>query len=477
MPTVFSRNNSNIETDSTKSSNQRMHTSLYDDTSNETNSLTDNQLINSTILSITNNTNNNARRPHSVGPIPHAITIDSISEQSKSPLKSLNESDSLPINSTKKFESRKIDFHLSYILLYTQPYDSNRITFALNTIEILINLIPQQLIYKLLLTTNIQSSSINIHNHRLHELLLRHRYSIDGKNFYLTINNLINKQHQSYLYTLLNILLIYTRSYYPKTFDFRLNIHDIQENRKIHIKSLKLLKYICHNLSLICMENNHINIIIINYINNLFQKVSLQKIILHLFNTTINYKQRLIKNKTLTKIIYDYNIELLYHELIKQYLNELIQLLEEIILLEHILRYYQQRSDINSNRLRLTTNDYSNISLFEFNHHFDSDLITKNTTINSLRYVDNQPIVNQSLFLTSILQYLKHIDFIENHYRIINLVARILPHCSSSLKSISSLVIEQICRNLCFIVQIHHQKQQQQQGNRMKLKYVNFLVA
>ena len=119
MPTVFSRNNSRMESNnSTKGSNnniQRMYTSLHEETSNETDSLNDKQLTNSTILStIILNT----RRPHSVGPIPHAITIDGISDQSISPLKSLNESDSLPINnnSTKKFESidrsRKIDSHL-----------------------------------------------------------------------------------------------------------------------------------------------------------------------------------------------------------------------------------------------------------------------------------------------------------------------------------------------------------------------------
>ncbi|CAF4688746.1 unnamed protein product, partial [Rotaria magnacalcarata] len=47
MPTVFSRNNSGIECDSTKSSNNnllRMHTSLHEDASHETDSLADSQL-------------------------------------------------------------------------------------------------------------------------------------------------------------------------------------------------------------------------------------------------------------------------------------------------------------------------------------------------------------------------------------------------------------------------------------------------
>jgi hypothetical protein len=499
MPTVFSRNNSSLESNSTKSSNtniQRMHTSLYEETSNETDSLTDTQLTNSTI----NTNTNNPRRPHSVGPIPHAITLDGISDQPISPLKCLNESDNLPLNnnSTKKPESidrsRKIDFHLAYLLLYTQTYDYNRVTFALNIIESLIDLIPGQLIHTLLLTTNIQTSPINMHNNRLHELSLRHRRAIEGKNFYSSIENFLNNQHQSYLYTLLNILLIYTRSYYSKSFEHRLNMHDMQGNRKVHIRSLTLLKRICHDISTICMESTQINHVVINYITDLFQKLSFQKTVLHLFNNIIekiSFKQRANKSKTLTKTIYDFNIESLYDEMTRQYLRELVQLLEEIILLENILHYHQQRHDLNpnhsavqtfasniltsvtSNSIQLRTNDYSNLSLFHFRNHHDLDyinLITKNnqvnSTVNPLRYIDNQPIVNQSLFLSSILQYLKQIHFIENHRHIISLVVRILPHCGSSLKSISSLVIEQICRNLCFVVQTHNQ----QQGNKTKFK-------
>jgi hypothetical protein len=490
MPTVFSRNNSGLESNSSK----RMYASLHEETSTETDSLNEKQSTNSTIISTASN-NSNTRRPHSVGPIPHAVTVDGISEQSASPLQSLNESDSFPINnnSTKKTESidrsRKIDSHLAYLLLYTQPYDYHRITFALNILESLIDLIPQQLINTLIITSNIQSSSISTHNNRLHELYHRHRRSIEGKNFYSSIENPPNTP-QSYLYTFLNILLIYTRSYYSKSFEQRLNKQDMQGNRKVHIRCLTLLKRICHDLSYICMENNYANLQLINYLNELFQKLSFQKTILHLFNTIIEkiyQKQRLNKSKSLTKAIYDYNNESLYDELTRQYLRELVQLLEEIILLENIFHYYQQRHDnqtpiqtfasnilasVTSNNVPVKTNQYSNLSSFNFHNHPETDFINLtpknnqiNTTANPLRYIDNQPIVNQSLFLSSILQYLKQLDFIENHRHIISLVVRILPHCGASLKSISSLVIEQICRNLCFVVQTHNQ-----QMNKNKFK-------
>ncbi|CAF4007891.1 unnamed protein product, partial [Rotaria sp. Silwood1] len=70
-----------------------------------------------------------------------------------------------------------------------------------------------------------------------------------------------------------------------------------------------------------------------------------------------------------------------------------------------------------------------------------------------------QLTINQTIFLSTILQYLKQIHSIENHHYIINSVIRILPHCGSALKIISTRVIEQICRNLTFVVQYYDQQE------------------
>lgn len=293
-------------------------------------------------------------------------------------------SHSLPTNT---IINDSTDFQNDYILIYTQSYDFNRVDLSLNIIESLINLLSQQLLHTLLITSNIQSSSISIHNNQMHELFIKHRQVID-----LSSEN--NQEYRSYLYLLLNTLLLYTYSYYPKDLN-------IQENCKIHKHSLVLLTRICHDLSYICMDNS----MLINYVINLFKKISFQKIILCLFNRIIEKKNDLLKNKFI-----------LYEQLTKQYLKELIQLLEEIILIEHIIS------------------------------STDGNLI-------------NPLIVNQPIFLSTILQYLKQIHFIENHRHIISLVVRILPHCGSALKTISIRVIEQICRNLCFIVQYHHQQE------------------
>ncbi|CAF1108703.1 unnamed protein product [Rotaria sordida] len=160
-----------------------------------------------------------------------------------------------------------MDFQYAYILLYTQPYDHNRIILSLNIIDSLFDLIPQQLIQTLLITSNIQSLPISIHNKQMHELFLKHRRSIEGNNFDLSNKN--TQEYQSYLYLLLNILLIYTYSYHPKYFD-------IQKNRIIHIRSLILLTRICHDLSFICMDNTIqlSSFDAIDYIIDLIQRLS-----------------------------------------------------------------------------------------------------------------------------------------------------------------------------------------------------------
>src|SRR5205085_11534415 len=130
-----------------------------------------------------------------------------------------------------------------------------------------------------LITSNIQSSSISIYNTQMHELFSKHRRIFD-------LSNENNKEYQSYLYLLLNTLLIYTYSYSQKSFN-------IPENCQVHIQSLILLTRICHDLSYICIDN----VILINYVINLLKKISFQKIILCLFNRIINKKIDILKIK------------------------------------------------------------------------------------------------------------------------------------------------------------------------------------
>lgn len=69
----------------------------------------------------------------------------------------------------------------------------------------------------------------------------------------------------------------------------------------------------------------------------------------------------------------------------------------------------------------------------------------------STRYIPQQTIPNQSMFISSILHYLKSIALVDYHIPVLKLVKNSLPSCGISLKSISTFIIEQLCRNLLYI--------------------------
>lgn len=91
---------------------------------------------------------------------------------------------------------------------------------------------------------------------------------------------------------------------------------------------------------------------------------------------------------------------------------------------------------------------------------FDDDFLITNrkgssttgaTSVGSTRYIANQIITNQSMFISTVLHYLKHINLVEYHLSVLKLIKNSLPSSGVLLKTISTYVIEQLCRNLLYI--------------------------
>ena len=74
-----------------------------------------------------------------------------------------------------------------------------------------------------------------------------------------------------------------------------------------------------------------------------------------------------------------------------------------------------------------------------------------NNLQNTTRYIPNQSICNQSMFISTILHYLKSMNMVDYHLAVLILVKNVLPSCGNSLKSMSTYIIEQLCRNLLYI--------------------------
>ena len=59
-----------------------------------------------------------------------------------------------------------------------------------------------------------------------------------------------------------------------------------------------------------------------------------------------------------------------------------------------------------------------------------------------------QSICNQSMFISCTLHYLKNINLVDYHLRILTLIRNSLPSAGNALKPLSTFVSEQLCRNL-----------------------------
>ncbi len=216
---------------------------------------------------------------------------------------------------------------------------------------------------------------------------------------------------------------------------------------------------------------------------DLLDKCKLQKTLLHCFYSTIHIPVQ----KTLSQcILTNARDETVYKRKQTQYayLSELMDSLENLIQLEKILYDFQVISKINRSN-SVTSSLISNISnrngtmsnqitfLNENPSQNDDDFLltqnkkpiashssqtgktpnvpsnsfSSNTANSSQRYIPIQSICNQPMFTNSILFYLRNINLVDYHLPILKLVRNSLPSAGNALKSLSSAVIKQLCKN------------------------------
>lgn len=376
-------------------------------------------------------------------------------------------------------------------------YDHVRTLFILKCIEQLLEKCTKEFLISIS-STNITNNQkvFSVHNEKLLDLLLRHLKSIYGENFYSnnTSNSLFNfnLNSTSYLEAITLILLFYVRSYYPpfkfvvKTtscsgedlkFPKSASINSIQsiandlvlddsnlyvENRNVQIYSLKILSKLFKELNL-CISQTTTNSLVLysncsiqKSILDYLDKLRIQKTFLHLFYSTIHQPAQ---NTITNLIIQSSNKQIQY-----SYITELMSCLENLIELERSLNDFQQTAKylkigIPSNPAlpRLNIDSDCDDFLLTFNQSNSKKLSTGFTNslqlpnTQSTKYIATQSIFNQSMFISSILYYLKNMSLVEYHLDIMRLIRNTLSSAGASLKSIGTYLIEQLCRNLVYI--------------------------
>nr|XP_050849506.1 protein dopey-1 homolog isoform X2 [Vespula vulgaris] len=330
----------------------------------------------------------------------------------------------------------------SHMLLYCGVYDSTRTLYALRTLrnELITN---TRMFLCCAATTGVANATKNT---TLLNLLARHRKSVFGRNFHgdIAYTEFIAAYRSSmYLEVLISVCLYFARSYYPNLGQMRLTQEEISGNRQVQLASAELLTLIFSELIHIVRDSGKG---FSCYIVDLLAKCKVQKVALHcLVSSVMSMKNANKENEeifTFTEEIISFNDPIIENEINKckyrasdhteAFQIQLLRLLLSLIMLEHQCSI-QKGEEIGVMTSSIPSTPTRSVS---------------NLTANSLKYVPGIPIPQQSMFLNSILSalQLEHMRHLHQHWT--TLVTSSLPFMGSSLTSIVTSVIHQLCYNI-----------------------------
>ncbi|XP_066603567.1 protein dopey-1 homolog isoform X2 [Prorops nasuta] len=351
--------------------------------------------------------------------------------------------DILPQNAklTKNYGVGVHNLH-SHMLLYCGVYDSTRTLYALRTLrnELLTN---TRMFLCCAATTGVANATKNT---TLLNLLARHRKSVFGRNFYGDVANtefMAAYRSSMYLEVLISVCLYFARSYYPNLGQMRLTHEEVSGNRQVQLASVELLTLIFSELIVIARDSGKG---FSCYIVDLLTRCKVQKVALHcIVSSVMNMKNAHKDNEeaiTFTEEIVIFNDPLVENEVSRckyrasdhteAFQVQLLRLLLVLIMLEHQCSI-QKGEEIGPVAASIPGTPVKTVP---------------NLTGSSLKYVSGSPIPQQPMFLASILSALQLEHMRHLHQQWTTLVTSSLPFMGSSLTSIVTSVIHQLCCNI-----------------------------
>jgi hypothetical protein len=393
-----------------------------------------------------------------------------------------------------------IDENYAYMLLYSQSYDNIRVLFVLKSFDKILKQCKKEFILALCKTKIFDNEIQTFYNTKLLDLFIRHLKSIYGHNFYSNSNSEflqqisrnLNLKNLTYLEIILFILMFYIRSFSIQTKDSSSNQQKGEEdmcgNKNVQIYCIQILSKLIQELINIS-QNINSNILQFDdltqfsqYIQEMLDKCKIQKTLLHcLFSTTSSTNTK--KEKTLTRLIIEENLKNINQQTQYAFICELINCIQNLINLEYVLSATGGASLNTSGVVGSKSSTPQKISQQKFEN--DDYLITKSnasemkffiqssqTSTQTSRYIQHLPIISQSMFISSVLYYLRHLSLFEFHLPILNLIRISLPFTGTALKSWSSFIIEQLSSNLMQIVNLYEIKSSNDGGGLNKQKHL-----
>ena len=372
-----------------------------------------------------------------------------------------------------------IDENYAYMLLYSQSYDNIRVLFVLRSFDKILKQCKKDFILALCKTKVFDNEIQTFYNTKLLDLFIRHLKSIYGHNFYSNSNSEflqhiskhLNLKNLTYLEIILFILMFYIRSFSIQNLQngeetsakSKQNTREeVCGNKNVQIYCIQILSKLIQELISIS-QNVNSNIFLFDdltqfsqYVYEMLDRCNIQKTLLHcLFSSTTTAAHQ---ERTLTKLIIDGNLRNINQQTQYASICELINCIQILINLEYVLSAF----NLNSGKLtphkvvpQSDNDDYlitkSNASQMKF---FQSTQTSTQTS----RYIQHLPIISQSMFISSVLYYLRHLSLFEFHLPILNLIRNSLPFTGTALKSWNAFIIEQLSANLMQIVSLYEIK-------------------
>ena len=322
----------------------------------------------------------------------------------------------------------------SHLLLYTQVSDSRQVLYTLECIK---NVLKSnaRLTICALSTTNLNTKP-SARSHQVQILLARHRKSVFGKGFVgtLTTENLATHRNSTLIEVLLATSLYFLRSYYPNL--PHLSDDDILANREVQLMAVDLLIVLVSELILVVKDNGRAFAI---YINDLFTRCKVQKVVLHSLIASVHdmQKEELQKSshaphqhlESFTQDILKFNEVYVSSDCMNSNFSEafqvqILKLLLALVMLEQVVLNQSESAGVASKRQATAS------------------------SAKVIRYLSDRLIPDQPMFLAAIVSALKLNNMRHLHSHWTSLVTNCLPFLDHSLTSTVMEVTTQLAANL-----------------------------
>ena len=318
-----------------------------------------------------------------------------------------------------------------HLLLYTQKYDYYRTLYALSTLKSMLEACPRLLVSSLV-TTSI-SALRTPQLAKLQLLLARHRKSVFGKNFFGEIPPEVMSNYRSSMIIeiLISVCLYFIRGYYPNLMMSKMNPDELLGNKQVHSMATETLTLMMSEI-IVIMKDSGRNFV--SYISDLLSRCKVQKTLLHCVLATIfNCRKRKDKDLTSSKIteaIIAFNEENLMPSANETFQIQLLNLLLSMIILE------DQIVKIRGISEAAQQSDWDRLR------------VNYQPSLHNVRYIQGHLLIQQGMFMSSVLSSLKQFHLCHMHRHWIALVTGSLPYMGKHLPGIVISVVSQLCRNL-----------------------------